>query len=99
MTGGYVRQRCHDRHRTETLLLRRSDGIPNDIARLRGARYVSAIESEENRRLAESRIKSLTGGDTITARFMRVDNTRWIRKPTTYRSMGDAPTASMWATR
>ena len=56
---------------SETLLLKRQDGIPNDVARLRGARYVAAIETEENRRLAESRIKAMTGGDTITARYMR----------------------------
>ncbi len=58
---------------TETLLARRGTDIPNDVARLRGARLVSASESDEGRRLAESRIKDLTGGDTITARFMRAE--------------------------
>jgi putative DNA primase/helicase len=58
---------------TETLLAKRSDGVPNDIARLKGARFVSASETEEGRRLAESRIKDLTGQDTISARFMRAE--------------------------
>jgi putative DNA primase/helicase len=58
---------------TEMLLARRSDGVPNDVARLKGARFVSASETEEGRRLAESRIKDLTGQDTITARFMRAE--------------------------
>jgi len=58
---------------TETLLLKRSGSVPNDVARLRGARFVSASESEEGRRLAESLIKDLTGGDTISARFMRAE--------------------------
>jgi P4 family phage/plasmid primase-like protien len=58
---------------TETLLARRSDGVPNDVARLKGARFVSASETEEGRRLAESRIKDLTGQDTISARFMRAE--------------------------
>ena len=40
---------------------------------LRGARLVTAFETEEGRRWAESRIKQLTGGDRITARFMRQD--------------------------
>jgi putative DNA primase/helicase len=40
---------------------------------LRGARLVTAIETEEDRRWAESRIKSLTGGDRIAARFMKQD--------------------------
>jgi putative DNA primase/helicase len=42
--------------------------IPNDVARLPGARLVVASEIEEGKWFAESRIKDLTGGDTITAR-------------------------------
>jgi P4 family phage/plasmid primase-like protien len=45
-------------------------GVPNDVARLRGARFIAASETEDGRRLAESRIKALTGSDTITARFL-----------------------------
>jgi putative DNA primase/helicase len=56
---------------TDTLLARRGDSIPNDVARLRSARFVYASEAEQGRRLAEAKIKDLTGGDTITARFMR----------------------------
>ncbi len=41
---------------------------------LRGARLVTAQETDEGRRFAEARIKALTGGDKITARFMRQDN-------------------------
>jgi len=46
---------------------------PTDLAGLRGARFVTAIETEDGRWWAEARIKSLTGGDRITARFMRQD--------------------------
>src|SRR5262249_54371075 len=42
----------------------------NDVARLKGARFVSAIEAEDGRRLAEALIKQMTGGDTMTARFL-----------------------------
>lgn len=45
-------------------------GIPNDVARLAGARLVVSIESEANARLAESLVKALTGGDRIAARFL-----------------------------
>jgi P4 family phage/plasmid primase-like protien len=58
---------------TEMLLARRSGTIPNDVARLKGARFVSASETEEGRRLAESLVKDLTGQDTIPARFMRAE--------------------------
>jgi putative DNA primase/helicase len=44
-----------------------------DLAGLQGAQLVTAIETEEGRRWAESKVKALTGGDRITARFMRQD--------------------------
>src|SRR3546814_20906655 len=40
------------------------------LARLSGARLVVASELEEGERFAESRIKMLTGGENIAARFM-----------------------------
>lgn len=47
-----------------------SDRIPNDIARLAGARFVSAIEVDEGRRLSEVLVKQVISGDTLTARFL-----------------------------
>lgn len=54
-----------------TLLAGRDGAIPNDIARLKGARFVNANETEEGKHLAEAQVKQLTGGDMITARFLR----------------------------
>jgi putative DNA primase/helicase len=42
----------------------------NDLAALRGKRLVTVIETEEGRRLAEARVKSVTGQDLITCRFL-----------------------------
>lgn len=55
---------------SETFLDKR-DGIPNDIARLMGTRFVSATEIGDGKRLNEALVKRMTGGDTLTARFMR----------------------------
>jgi putative DNA primase/helicase len=46
---------------------------PTSIAKLRGARLVTASETEEGRRWAEAKIKEITGGSKISARFMRQD--------------------------
>jgi P4 family phage/plasmid primase-like protien len=55
----------------DTLIARRhGGGIPNDVARLAGARFVCAVEAEEDQRLAEEKIKQMTGGDDVTARFL-----------------------------
>ena len=53
-----------------TFLSQRGEGVRNDVARLVGARFVSAVEAEGGRPLAEALVKQLTGGDTITARFL-----------------------------
>ncbi|MFT8390742.1 MAG: phage/plasmid primase, P4 family [Sporolactobacillus sp.] len=45
--------------------------INNDIARLNGARFVPTSESEANKQLSEALVKQLTGGEAITARFLR----------------------------
>ena len=49
------------------------DSIPNDVARLRGTRFVIASETSEGKRLNEALVKRLTGGDTIVARFLRAE--------------------------
>ena len=56
---------------TQTLLTKRGDTIPNDVARLRGVRLVTASETGDGNRLDESLVKDITGGDQIVARFMR----------------------------
>ena len=58
---------------TYTLLAKDTSGISNDIARLKGARFVVASEVEEGKRMAESLVKQMTGGEKMTARFMRAE--------------------------
>ena len=55
---------------SETFMIKKNEAVNNDVARLKGARFVTAIEVEENKRLAESLIKSMTGGDKLTTRFL-----------------------------
>lgn len=56
----------------DTLLKKRGEaGIPNDVARLLGARFVASKEIAAGVALAENVVKDLTGGDTTTARFLR----------------------------
>lgn len=57
----------------ETFMVTYSERHPTDLAGLRGARLVISQETERGRRWAEAKIKALTGGDPITARFMRQD--------------------------
>ena len=53
-----------------SLMEKYSDSIPNDIARLKGTRFVTSIESGKAKALAEAQIKHLTGDDPISARFL-----------------------------
>jgi P4 family phage/plasmid primase-like protien len=56
-----------------TFLASRTDQHPTDLAMLQGVRVAVASETEEGRAWAISKIKMMTGGDPITARFMRQD--------------------------
>ena len=46
---------------------------PTELASLMGARLVHAQEIDPSRKWDEAKVKSLTGGDKISARFMRQD--------------------------
>jgi P4 family phage/plasmid primase-like protien len=57
----------------ETFLPKRSGSIPNDVASLRGARMVVASEVQRDNTLATGVIKDITGGDTLSARFLHAE--------------------------
>ncbi len=57
----------------ETFTASRHDRHPTELAALQGARLVTAMETEQGRYWAEAKIKTLTGGEKIPARFMRQD--------------------------
>ncbi|MCJ7871454.1 phage/plasmid primase, P4 family [Phaeobacter sp. J2-8] len=59
---------------TETITAQKHARHSTEVARLHGARMVFASETEAGRAWAENRIKQLTGGDVMTARFMRQDD-------------------------
>ena len=44
--------------------------ITNDLAMLSGRRFATALETGEDVQLNEARIKTITGGDQITARYL-----------------------------
>lgn len=59
---------------------RTNEAHPTEMADLYRRRLVVAMETEEGRRLNETRVKELTGGDSIRARKMYEDN--WEFTPT-----------------
>lgn len=69
LLGEYARQADFS-----TFLVQRNEKVRNDLAALAGARVVVAIETEEGGRLSMQVIKSWTGGDPITARFLFGEN-------------------------
>jgi putative DNA primase/helicase len=57
-------------HTPSSTLLTNNMAIRNDLARLRGSRFVSAVEIGIGKKLDEALTKELTGGDPITSRFL-----------------------------
>lgn len=68
------------------------DSIPNDIARMKGARFVSAQEKAANRSFDESKLKTLTGEDPVSARFLRAEFFEYYPKFKIWMSMNGEPT-------
>jgi P4 family phage/plasmid primase-like protien len=62
----------------ETFTESKTDRHPTELARLHNARLVTATETEGGKHWAESRIKLLTGGDAVTAHFMRKDDFEYV---------------------
>jgi len=54
----------------ESFVHRRDAGVRNDLAALAGRRLVVSVEVEKGRHLAEGLLKTFTGRDTVTARFL-----------------------------
>lgn len=57
-----------------SLMQRRTDAATNDIAALQGARLILASEGNPGQKLDTALVKSLTGGDPITARFLHKEH-------------------------
>lgn len=58
---------------SDDLLMNNQPRHLSPVAQLAGKRFVVASETNENRRLDESRVKSITGGDSLRANLMRCD--------------------------
>jgi len=69
----------------------KAGAIPNDIARLEGARFVAAVEAEAGQKIAEAKIKQLTGAIGLPARFLYGELFEFI--PPIQAVAGDQPTA------
>jgi len=62
-----------------TFLAKREDGTArNDLARLKGARFITAVEPGEGKRIDETVIKQMTGRDTVTARFLYQEHEEFL---------------------
>jgi putative DNA primase/helicase len=58
---------------TDLLMAKRQQGHPTEQADLHGKRFAACVETDQGRRMAESLVKEITGGDKIRARRMRED--------------------------
>lgn len=70
---GEILKGYHQTAPMETFIQTNEYRHPTELASLRGARIVTSTETQSGRRWDEVKIKRLTGGDPIAARFMRQD--------------------------
>lgn len=89
LLGDYARQ-------TETKTLMQSEGerVRNDLARLQGARFVTAVESKQGHRWDAEVVKQLTGNDTITARYLFKEHFEYRPQYKIFLATNHKPTAT-----
>jgi putative DNA primase/helicase len=89
MLGDYAAAAPHD-----FLMMKQGESHPTGLATLYGKRLVTAIECEGGKRLRESFVKSITGGDVQAVRRMKEDF--WMMEPTwhIHVSFNDPPAIS-----
>jgi len=68
------------------------DGIPNDLADLAGTRYVADVETKERSHFNEQRIKAVTGGEPVKARFLHNEFFEFIPQLTLWIAGNHKPT-------
>jgi putative DNA primase/helicase len=78
-----------------------SGGATPEIARLAGARFVAATETEQGARLAEALVKQLTGGDRAVARqlyqgYVEFDPTHKLWLTTNHKPQVRSTDEAMW---
>jgi putative DNA primase/helicase len=71
-------QDYHEAASMDMFIVTRGERHPTDLAQLRGARLVTSVETEAGRRWDEAKLKFMTGGDQIPARFMRQDFFKYL---------------------
>jgi putative DNA primase/helicase len=73
LLGDYARHAA-----PELLTYKKGDRHPTELADLFGARLVTSVEVDEGKRLAETLVKQMTGGDPMKGRFMNQDFFEWM---------------------
>ncbi len=72
LLGDYGKQAAPD-----LLTHKSADRHPTELADVFGTRVVTSVEVDEGKRMAETLVKQMTGGDRMKARFMRGDFFEW----------------------
>ena len=75
-----------------SLMVTKTTGPRNDLAKLQGARFVTAAETDESSRLAEPIVKQLTGGDKVTARQLYKEFVEYVPQHKFWLAMNHLPT-------
>lgn len=100
--GGYARAADASSFVAEASAGGSAGGPREDLLRLRGARYVYVSEPDENGELREGSVKSMTGGDAITARginakhSIEIEPTWTIYMPTNHKPIIKGSDNGIW---